>query len=166
MVKICDAVMINCLLDPETESLFDQDMISKMKPEPYILDTARGNIFHTLSHSRRYSWLGALVTFGFLGQPPRIISGAPCRGTPCCATRLALRFQPRLAMLKSVQEILECYFGNCPLRTEYLSSRVQGLIQIRKAMQQKVAQRLPSLSEPDAAVLSFTSHVHNWNAVD
>ena len=44
MVKICDVVTINCPLHPETEDLFDDEMISKMKTGAYIVNTARGKI--------------------------------------------------------------------------------------------------------------------------
>ena len=35
---------INCPLHPETENLFDAEMISKMKKGAYIVNTARGKI--------------------------------------------------------------------------------------------------------------------------
>ena len=44
MVKVCDVVTINCPLHPETENLFDEAMISKMKKGAYIVNTARGKI--------------------------------------------------------------------------------------------------------------------------
>jgi hypothetical protein len=44
MVKVCDVVPINCPLHPETEHLFNDSMISKMKRGAYIVNTARGKI--------------------------------------------------------------------------------------------------------------------------
>ncbi|MFB3147146.1 MAG: VPGUxxT family thioredoxin-like (seleno)protein, type 2, partial [Thermodesulfobacteriota bacterium] len=44
MVKVCDVVTINCPLHPETEHLFDEDMINKMKRGTYLVNTARGKI--------------------------------------------------------------------------------------------------------------------------
>jgi formate dehydrogenase len=44
MVKVCDVVTINCLLNPETENLFDAEMIAKMKRGAYLVNTARGKI--------------------------------------------------------------------------------------------------------------------------
>merc|ERR1719321_1895427 len=44
MVKVCDVVTINCPLHPQTEHLFDKNMISKMKRGAYIVNTARGKI--------------------------------------------------------------------------------------------------------------------------
>lgn len=44
MVKICDVVTINCPLHPETENLFNKEMLYKMKRGAYIVNTARGKI--------------------------------------------------------------------------------------------------------------------------
>lgn len=44
MVKVCDIVTINCPLHPETENLFDANMIQKMKPGSFLVNTARGKI--------------------------------------------------------------------------------------------------------------------------
>lgn len=42
--QVCDVVTINCPLHPETEGLFNKDMLSKMKRGAYIVNTARGKI--------------------------------------------------------------------------------------------------------------------------
>ena len=44
MVPVCDVVTINAPLHPETEHLFDDEMIGKMKRGAYIVNTARGKI--------------------------------------------------------------------------------------------------------------------------
>lgn len=44
MVKVCDVVTINCRLHPETEHMFDDKLIAKMKCGAYIVNTARGKI--------------------------------------------------------------------------------------------------------------------------
>ena len=44
LAKVCDVVTINCPLHPETENLFNQEMLSKMKRGSYIVNTARGKI--------------------------------------------------------------------------------------------------------------------------
>src|SRR2546423_8390967 len=45
MVPHCDVVTINAPLHPETEHLFDDALIAKMKRGAYIVNTARGKIF-------------------------------------------------------------------------------------------------------------------------
>ena len=44
LVKVCDVVTINAPLHPETENLFDGEMIGKMKRGAYLVNTARGKI--------------------------------------------------------------------------------------------------------------------------
>jgi formate dehydrogenase len=44
MVKVCDVVTINCPLHPETEHLFNDELLSTMKKGAYIVNTARGKI--------------------------------------------------------------------------------------------------------------------------
>ena len=44
LVEVCDVVTINCPLHPETEGLFDAEMLAKMKRGAYLINTARGKI--------------------------------------------------------------------------------------------------------------------------
>ncbi len=44
MVKVCDVISINCPLYPATEYMFNKEMIAKMKPGSYLVNTARGKI--------------------------------------------------------------------------------------------------------------------------
>jgi formate dehydrogenase len=44
MVKVCDVVTINAPLHPETEHLFNDPLLSKMKRGAYLVNTARGKI--------------------------------------------------------------------------------------------------------------------------
>ena len=44
LVKVCDVVTINAPLHPETENMFNDKLIGKMKRGAYIVNTARGKI--------------------------------------------------------------------------------------------------------------------------
>ena len=44
MVSVCDVVTINCPLHPETEGMFNEALIGKMKRGAYLINTARGKI--------------------------------------------------------------------------------------------------------------------------
>src|ERR1700678_2821335 len=44
LVSACDVVTINAPLHPETENLFDAELIAKMKRGAYLVNTARGKI--------------------------------------------------------------------------------------------------------------------------
>jgi len=77
MVKVCDVVTINAPLHPETENLFNDKLIAKMKRGAYLVNTARGK-------NLRLLWKVASLpdmpeTSGFPSQRPRIILGGPCR---------------------------------------------------------------------------------------
>ena len=42
--RVCDVVTINAPLHPETENLFDAELLAKMKRGAYLVNTARGKI--------------------------------------------------------------------------------------------------------------------------
>lgn len=44
MVPHCDVVSVNCPLHPETEHMFNDELINKMKRGAYIVNTARGKL--------------------------------------------------------------------------------------------------------------------------
>ena len=44
LVEVCDVVTINAPLHPETEHLFDDELIGQMKRGAYLVNTARGKI--------------------------------------------------------------------------------------------------------------------------
>ena len=44
MVKVCDVVTINAPLHTETEHMFNDKLIAKMKRGAYLINTARGKI--------------------------------------------------------------------------------------------------------------------------
>ena len=44
LVSVCDVISIHCPLHPETEHMFNDQLISKMKRGSYIVNTARGKI--------------------------------------------------------------------------------------------------------------------------
>src|SRR5271165_7609893 len=44
LVEVCDVVTINAPLHPETENLFDEQLLARMKRGSYLINTARGKI--------------------------------------------------------------------------------------------------------------------------
>jgi len=44
MLAVCDVVTINCPLHDKTRGLFNKELISHMKPNSYLVNTARGAI--------------------------------------------------------------------------------------------------------------------------
>jgi formate dehydrogenase len=123
MVKVCDVVTINCPLHPETEHLFDAELISTMKKGAYIINTARGKICdrNAIRDALESGHLAGYAGDVWFPQPPP--KDHPWRTMPNHAmtphtSGTTLSAQARYAA--GVREILECYFDNKPIRSEYL----------------------------------------------
>ncbi len=123
MIKVCDVVTINCPLHPETEHMFDETMISKMKRGAYLINTARGKICD------RDAIVKALESghlAGYAGDvwfPQPAPNDHPWRTMPHHAmtphtSGTSLSAQSRYAA--GSREILECWFDGKPIRNEYL----------------------------------------------
>ena len=127
MVKVCDVITINCPLHPETEHLFDEKMLSKMKRGSYLINTARGKICdrNAIAQALESGQLAGYAGDVWFPQPPP--KDHPWRTMPYHAmtphtSGTSLAAQARYAA--GVREILECWFAKKPIRDEYLI--VQG----------------------------------------
>jgi formate dehydrogenase len=81
MVPFCDVVTINTPLHTETENLFDDAMIGRMKPGTYLVNTARGKIWNRDAVVRA---LKATLA-GYAGDvwfPQPAPQGHPCQTMP------------------------------------------------------------------------------------
>jgi formate dehydrogenase len=127
MVKVCDVVTINCPLHPETEHLFNDNMISKMKRGSYIINTARGKICDRDAIARALE-SGQLAGYaGDVWFPQPAPQDHPWRTMPNHGmtphiSGTSLSAQARYAA--GTREVLECFFEGRPIRDEYLI--VQG----------------------------------------
>merc|ERR1712072_1376082 len=123
MVPHCDVVTINCPLHPETEHLFNDEMIGKMKRGSYIVNTARGKICDRDAIVRALE-SGQLAGYaGDVWFPQPAPNDHPWRTMPNHAltphtSGTTLSAQARYSA--GVLEILECHFEGRPLRNEYL----------------------------------------------
>jgi formate dehydrogenase len=123
MVKAVDIVTINCPLHPETEHLFDDEMISQMRRGSYIINTARGKICDRDAIARALE-SGHLAGYaGDVWFPQPAPQDHPWRSMPHHGmtphiSGTSLSAQSRYA--SGVREVLECYFENRPIRDEYL----------------------------------------------
>ena len=83
MIAVCDVVTINCPLHPETEHLFNDALIAKMKRGSYIVNTARGKICGIETplcvRSKADNWPATRAMSGFLNQRQLTIHGERCR---------------------------------------------------------------------------------------
>ena len=123
MVKVCDVVTINCPLHPETENLFNEKMLSKMKRGAYLVNTARGKICDRDAVARALE-SGQLAGYaGDVWFPQPAPKDHPWRTMPHHGmtphiSGTSLSAQTRYAA--GTREILECWFEGRSIREEYL----------------------------------------------
>jgi len=123
MIAICDVVTINCPLHPETENLFDEAMIARMKRGAYLVNTARGKIVDREAVARALEE-GRLAGYaGDVWFPQPAPRDHPWRtmkhnGMTPHISGSSLSAQARYAA--GTREILECFFEGRPIRDEYL----------------------------------------------
>jgi len=123
MVKVCDVVTINCPLHPETENLFDDEMISKMKKGAYIVNTARGKICNrdAIAKALKSGQLSGYAGDVWFPQPApndHAWRTMPNHGMTPHTSGTSLTAQARYA--DGVREILECFFDGSEIRNQYL----------------------------------------------
>ena len=123
MVKVCDVVTINAPLHSETEHLFNDALLAKMKRGAYLVNTARGKICDRDAVVRALD-SGQLAGYaGDVWFPQPAPKDHPWRTMPHHGmtphiSGTSLSAQTRYAA--GVREILECYFEGRPIREEYL----------------------------------------------
>jgi formate dehydrogenase len=123
MVKVCDVITINAPLHPETEGLFNDKLISKMKHGAYLVNTARGKICDRDAIVRALE-SGQLAGYaGDVWFPQPAPKDHPWRTMPHHGmtphiSGTSLSAQTRYAA--GTREILECWFNGRPIRHEYL----------------------------------------------
>jgi formate dehydrogenase len=123
LVAACDVVTINAPLHPETEHLFDDELIGKMKRGAYLINTARGKICDRDAVVRALE-SGQLA--GYAGDVwfPQPAPGdhpwrtMPHHGMTPHVSGSSLSAQARYAA--GTREILECWLAGRPIREEYL----------------------------------------------
>jgi formate dehydrogenase len=123
LVSVCDVVTINAPLHPETENLFNEQLLATMKRGAYLINTARGKICDRDAVVRALE-SGQLAGYAgdvWFPQPPP--KDHPWRtmshhGMTPHTSGTSLSAQARYAA--GTREILECWFEGRPLRDEYL----------------------------------------------
>ncbi len=123
MVPGMDVVTINAPLHPETEHLFDAEMLAKMKRGAYIVNTARGKICDrdaivAALESGQLAGYAGDVWFPQPAPQDHPWRTMPHHGMTPHTSGTSLSAQTRYAA--GTREILECYFADKPIRDEYL----------------------------------------------
>jgi formate dehydrogenase len=123
MVKVCDVVTINAPLHPETEGMFNDALLAKMKRGAYLVNTARGKIVDRDAIVRALESGHIAGYAGDVWFPQPAPKDHPWRTMPHHGmtphiSGTSLSAQTRYAA--GTREILECWFGKKPIRDEYL----------------------------------------------
>ncbi len=123
LVSVCDVVTINCPLHPETEHLFNDELIGKMKRGAYIVNTARGKICDrdAIARALESGQLSGYAGDVWFPQPApndHVWRSMPHHGMTPHTSGTSLSAQARYAA--GVREILECFFDGSPIRDPYL----------------------------------------------
>lgn len=123
LLPICDIISLSCPLHPETEHLFNDQLISKMKRGAYLVNTARGKlcerdaVVRALESGRLAGYAGD-VWFPQPAPNDHPWRTMPHHGMTPHVSGTSLSAQARYAA--GVREILECWFENRAIRNEYL----------------------------------------------
>ncbi|KTD65525.1 NAD-dependent formate dehydrogenase [Legionella spiritensis] len=123
MVAHCDVVTVNVPLHPETEHLFDDGLLRKMKRGTYLINTARGKIcdqdaiVRALESGQLAGYAGD-VWFPQPAPPSHPWRTMPHHGMTPHISGTSLSAQARYAA--GTREILECWFAGRPIREDYL----------------------------------------------
>lgn len=130
LVGVCDVVSLHCPLHPETEHMFDDALIGKMKRGAYIVNTARGKICDrdAIVRALESGQLAGYAGDVWFPQPPpgdHPWRAMPNHGMTPHTSGTSLSAQARYAA--GVREILECWWDGRPIRDEYLIVQGGGL---------------------------------------
>jgi formate dehydrogenase len=123
LVGVCDVVTINAPLHPETEHLFDDALLARMKRGAYLVNTARGKIcdrdaiVRALESGQLAGYAGD-VWFPQPAPPDHPWRTMPHHGMTPHVSGSSLSAQARYAA--GTREILECFLAGRPIRDEYL----------------------------------------------
>ena len=123
LVKACDVVTINAPLHPETEGLFDEELLGQMKRGAFLVNTARGLIVDrdAVVRALESGQLGGYAGDVWYPQPApedHPWRTMPHHGMTPHVSGTSLSAQTRYAA--GVREMLECWFDGRPIRDEYL----------------------------------------------
>ena len=130
LVAQCDVINISCPLHPETEHMFNDELIAKCKQGAYVINTARGKICDKDAivralESGQLSGYAGDVWFPQPAPNDHVWRTMPNHGMTPHTSGTSLSAQTRYA--DGTREILECFFDQQdypgdvnPIRDEYL----------------------------------------------
>ncbi len=123
LVAVCDVINISCPLHPETEHMFNDELLAKCKRGAYLINTARGKICdrEAIVRALESGQLSGYAGDVWFPQPAPISHpwrAMPNQGMTPHTSGTSLSAQTRYA--DGVREILECFFDGVEIREEYI----------------------------------------------
>ena len=123
LVSVCDVINISCPLHPETEHMFNDELIAKCKKGAYVINTARGKICDkdAIARACKSGQLSGYAGDVWFPQPApndHVWRTMPHHGMTPHTSGTSLSAQTRYA--DGVREILECFFDGEEIRDPYL----------------------------------------------
>ena len=123
LVAECDVINISCPLHPETEHMFNDELIAKCKPGAYVINTARGKICDkdAIARALESGQLSGYAGDVWFPQPApndHVWRTMPHHGMTPHTSGTSLSAQTRYA--DGTREILECFFAGDEIRNQYL----------------------------------------------
>jgi formate dehydrogenase len=123
LVAACDVINISCPLHPETEHMFNDELIAKCKKGAYIINTARGKICDkdAIARALESGQLSGYAGDVWFPQPApndHVWRTMPHHAMTPHTSGTSLSAQTRYA--DGVREILECFFDGDEIRDQYL----------------------------------------------
>ncbi|MED7820310.1 MULTISPECIES: NAD(P)-dependent oxidoreductase [unclassified Francisella] len=122
MLKVCEVITINCPLYKETENLFNETTINKMKKGAYLINTARGKICDAQAvvkalETGQLSGYAGDVWYPQPAPKDHVWRTMSHNGMTPHTSGTTLSAQARYAA--GTREILECFLAGKEIRDEY-----------------------------------------------
>ena len=121
LVSTSDAITIHAPLTPDTDTLFDNDVLSKMKEGSYLVNTARGKIVDTEALVKQLESKHIQGYAGDVWYPQPAPADHPWRNMPRNAMTVhysGMTLEAQVRIEEGVKDILNRFFNNEPFQSK------------------------------------------------
>lgn len=121
LVSTSDAITIHAPLTPDTDTLFDNDVLSKMKEGSYLVNTARGKIVDTEALVKQLESKHIQGYAGDVWFPQPAPKDHPWRNMPRNAMTVhysGMTLEAQVRIEEGVKDILNRFFNNEPFQSK------------------------------------------------
>ena len=121
LVSTSDAITIHAPLTPDTDTLFNNDVLSKMKEGSYLVNTARGKIVDTEALVKQLESKHIQGYAGDVWYPQPAPADHPWRNMPRNAMTVhysGMTLEAQVRIEEGVKDILNRFFNNEPFQSK------------------------------------------------